>query len=140
MTIPLQRTISSKVNCNGIGLHSGVDVKMSLLPAPIDSGIVFIRTDIDVQKGTIRADYKNVIDANLGTTNANEYGSKIGTIEHLMAAIWGCEIDNLIIEIDAAEIPIMDGSSEPFIFLIECAGVTFQDKPKKFIEILKKTT
>jgi UDP-3-O-[3-hydroxymyristoyl] N-acetylglucosamine deacetylase len=63
MTIPLQRTISSKVNCNGIGLHSGVDVKMSLLPAPIDSGIVFIRTDIDVQKGTIRADYKNVIAA-----------------------------------------------------------------------------
>jgi len=140
MTTPFQRTISSSVNCNGIGLHSGVNVKMVLLPAPIDNGITFIRSDIGAEKGTIKASYKNVIDANLGTTIANEFGSKVATIEHLMAAIWGCEIDNLIIEISTAEVPIMDGSSEPFIFLIECAGVIAQDKPRKIFEVLKKVS
>ena len=140
MIATFQRTINSNVNCNGIGLHSGVDVKMTLLPAPTDTGIVFIRSDIGREKGTIRANYKNVVDANLGTTIANEFGSKVGTIEHLMAAIWGCEIDNLFIEINAAEVPIMDGSSEPFIFLIECAGVVSQEKPRKIFEVLKKVS
>jgi UDP-3-O-[3-hydroxymyristoyl] N-acetylglucosamine deacetylase len=140
MIASLQRTINSSVNCNGIGLHSGVDVKMTLSPAPVDTGIVFIRSDIGAKKGTIKANYKNVVDANLGTTIANEFGAKVATIEHLMAAIWGCEIDNLIIEINAAEVPIMDGSSEPFIFLIECAGVVSQDRPRKIFEILKKVS
>jgi UDP-3-O-[3-hydroxymyristoyl] N-acetylglucosamine deacetylase len=132
-----QRTINSKVSCNGIGLHSGANVSMSLFPAPTDTGIIFRRTDIAAANGVVLANYKNVVDTNLGTTICNEYKTKISTIEHLMAAIWGSGIDNLIIEINGAEIPIMDGSSEPFVFLIECAGINIQDKPRRIIEIMK---
>lgn len=137
MSIISQRTINKKVSCNGIGLHSGCEVKMSLLPAPGNSGIIFRRTDISGKNNEILANYKNVTTTNLGTTIANSDGVKVATIEHLMAAIWGCAIDNLIVELDAQEIPIMDGSSAPFIFLIECAGVHNQEEPRKIIEILK---
>ena len=140
MIINYQRTINSKVSCNGIGIHSGANVQISLLPAPADSGIVFRRTDVGGINGIIPANYKNVCDTNLGTTIANQYGTKISTIEHLMAAIWGCGIDNLFIEINGPEVPIMDGSSEPFVFLIECAGVNVQDRPRRVIEITKKIT
>ena len=124
MSIISQKTINKKVSCNGVGLHSGREVKMSLLPAPANSGIVFRRVDI-ADNNEILANYKNVVATNLGTTIANENGVKVATIEHLMAAIWGCEIDNLIVELDAQEIPIMDGSSASFIFLVECAGQSF---------------
>lgn len=110
---------------------------MSLLPAPANSGIVFRRVDI-ADNNEILASYKNVVSTNLGTTIANENGVKVATIEHLMAAIWGCEIDNLIVELDAQEIPIMDGSSASFIFLVECAGIHKQEELRKIIEILKK--
>ncbi len=131
-----QKTINSKINCSGVGLHSGIKVSISLLPAPCNSGIVFHRTD--VENGIVKADYRNVVDTKLGTTITNEFGVKISTIEHLMAAIWGCGIDNLIIEINNAEVPIMDGSSEPFIFLIECAGINIQEEPRRIVEIMKK--
>lgn len=133
-----QKTINSRVSCNSVGLHSGANVTMTLIPAPCDTGIVFKRTDMEGEKGTILANYKNVVGTNLGTTLTNEHGVKISTIEHLMAAIWGCGIDNLFIEINGPEVPIMDGSSEPFVFLIECAGINIQDQPRKIIEILKK--
>ena len=133
-----QRTINGVVNCNGIGLHSGLQTKMSLIPAPTDHGIVFRRTDLNGVHGIITAHYKNVVDTNLGTTISNEFGNKVSTIEHLMAAIWGCGIDNLIVEISSSEIPIMDGSSESFVFMVECAGVEVQDAPRKFIEIVKE--
>ncbi len=137
MSIISQKTINKKVSCNGVGLHSGREVKMSLLPAPANSGIVFRRVDI-ADNNEILASYKNVVSTNLGTTIANENGVKVATIEHLMAAIWGCEIDNLIVELDAQEIPIMDGSSASFIFLVECAGIHKQEELRKIIEILKK--
>lgn len=137
MSIISQKTINKKVSCNGIGLHSGKEVKMILLPGPANSGIIFKRVDIFDQNNQIFAHYKNVITTNLGTTIANSSSVKIATIEHLMAAIWGCGIDNLIIELDAEEIPIMDGSSAAFIFLIECAGIHVQEEPRKMIEILK---
>lgn len=140
MFVNSQRTINSPISCNGIGLHSGVNVKMRLLPADVDSGIVFRRSDFGSANGVVAANYKNVTTTNLGTTIANEYGAKVSTIEHLMAAIWGCGIDNLIIEIDNMEVPIMDGSSEPFVFLIECAGINIQDKPRRVIEIIKTVT
>ncbi len=133
-----QKTINSKVSCSGIGLHSGENSSITLLPAACDTGIVFVRTDLEKEKGTIKANYKNVVGTNLGTTLINEFGAKVATIEHLMAAIWGCGIDNLIIEINAQEVPIMDGSSEPFIFLIECAGINVQEQPRRVIEIMKK--
>ncbi len=109
---------------------------MTLLPAPCNTGIIFKRTD--VENGEIKADYRNVVTTNLGTTIANEFGVKILTIEHLMAALWGCGIDNLFVELDGAEIPIMDGSSEPFIFLIECSGIELQEQPRRVIEVVKK--
>lgn len=132
-----QKTINSKVSCNSVGLHSGAMAKMSLLPAPCNSGIVFRRTDQEAGKNEIKAVYSNVVTTNLGTTIANEHGVKVATIEHLMAAIWGCGIDNLIVELNGPEIPIMDGSSEPFVFLIECAGINMQEEQRRIIEIIK---
>jgi UDP-3-O-[3-hydroxymyristoyl] N-acetylglucosamine deacetylase len=131
-----QKTINSKISCSGIGLHSGAAVNMSLIPAPCNTGIIFKRTD--VPNGEIKANYKNVTETKLGTTLSNEFGVKISTIEHLMAAIWGCGIDNLIVEINAPEAPIMDGSSEPFVFMIECAGINVQEEVRLVVEIIKK--
>ena len=132
-----QKTISSKIRCSSVALHSGINVNMTLFPAPNNSGIIFRRVDIESSKNEVKANYKNVTTTNLGTTICNNFGTKISTIEHLMAAIWGCGIGNLIIEIDSSEVPIMDGSSEPFVFLIECAGIKSLDEPRKFIEITK---
>lgn len=111
-----QKTINSKISCNSVGLHSGADVTMTLLPAPCNSGIIFRRVDVEQGKNEIKANYKNVIATNLGTTVANEFGTRVATIEHLMAAIWGSGIDNLIVELNGEEIPIMDGSSAPLCF------------------------
>jgi UDP-3-O-[3-hydroxymyristoyl] N-acetylglucosamine deacetylase len=133
-----QKTINSKVTCTGIGLHSGKNSSITLGPAACDTGIIFRRTDIDNQDNAIKASYKNVVQTNLGTVIANKSATKVATIEHLMAAIWGCGIDNLLIEIDNEEVPIMDGSSEPFVFLIECAGINTQEEPRRVIEIMKK--
>ena len=133
-----QKTINSKISCSSVGLHSGRNVVMTLLPAPCNSGIIFRRVDVEKGKNEIKAIYKNVITTNLGTTIANEFGTKVATIEHLMAAIWGSGIDNLIVELDSEEIPIMDGSSAPFIFLIECAGINLQQEQRRIIEITKK--
>jgi UDP-3-O-[3-hydroxymyristoyl] N-acetylglucosamine deacetylase len=132
-----QKTINSKIKCNSVALHSGINVNMTLLPAPSNSGIIFRRVDIESSKNEVKANYKNVTTTNLGTTICNDFGTKISTIEHLMAAIWGCGIDNLIIELDGPEVPIMDGSSEPFVFLIECAGIKSLEESRKFIEITK---
>lgn len=121
-----QKTINSKVSCNSQGLHSDKNVSMTLLPAPCNNGVTFRRTDIAKEKSEIKANYKNVITTNLGTTIANQFGTKVATIEHLMAAIWGCGIDNLIIELDGPEVPIMDGSSEPFVFLINAPELFFR--------------
>lgn len=137
MTNLSQRTINSKTSCNSVGIHSGLDISLTLLPAPCDTGIIFKRIDVTTGDNTIKANYKNVVDTKLGTTIANESGVKVATIEHLMAAIWGCGIDNLIIEIDGPEVPIMDGSSEPFVFLIECAGINTQESPRRVIEIMR---
>ncbi len=133
-----QKTINSKISCNSVALHSGVNVSMTLLPAPCNSGIIFKRTDFEGEKGVIAANYKNVSGTTLGTVLSNEFGAKVSTIEHLMAAIWGCGIDNLLIELDGPEVPIMDGSSEPFVFLIECAGINVQEQPRRIIEVMKK--
>lgn len=132
-----QKTINSKISCNSVGLHSGQIVSMTLLPAPCNSGIIFRRVDVEQGKNEIKAIYKNVVTTNLGTTIANEFGTKVATIEHLMAAIWGSGIDNLIVELNNEEIPIMDGSSAPFVFLIECAGINIQEEQRRMIEITK---
>ncbi len=133
-----QLTISNNVECSGIGIHSGQKVSMTLKPAAANTGITFVRTDIeDIAKSSVKADFRNVTQTNLGTTIENDHGVKIATIEHLLAGVWGAKIDNLIIELNSQEIPIMDGSSEPFMFLIDCAGFKTLDENKKFITITK---
>jgi UDP-3-O-[3-hydroxymyristoyl] N-acetylglucosamine deacetylase len=138
MFISSQKTIDSKISLSGVGVHSGKISNITLLPAEADAQINFIRTDLKKGENIIKANYKNVTAASLGTTISNEFGASVSTIEHLMAAIWGSGIDNLTIEIDNQEMPIMDGSSEPFIFLIECAGIKIQEKQRRFIEILSE--
>lgn len=134
-----QKTVENKVNFFGIGLHSGLRVDASLLPGKEDSGIVFRRVDItDGRRREVEASYLNVTNTMLGTTLCNEEGVSVSTVEHLMAALWGCGIDNCIIEINGPEVPIMDGSSEPFVFLIECAGIKELHKTRRVIEVLKE--
>ena len=135
-----QRTLKTAISCTGVGLHSGVRVTMTLHPAPANSGIVFKRTDIAGRAAMIPASWRHVVDTKLCTTIGIEGGARIGTIEHLMAALFACQIDNAVIELNGPEVPVMDGSSAPFIFLIECAGVVGQDAPRRAIEILERVT
>lgn len=132
-----QRTIKESVSCSGIGLHSGKMVNITLRPAPEDFGIVFQRKDLFGKAAILKADFASVSFTTLCTNISNEYGTNISTIEHLMAAFWSCEIDNCLVEIDAAEIPAMDGSSHPFIFLIECAGVQVLSQERNYLKMLK---
>jgi len=135
-----QQTLKTAINCSGIALHSGEKVSITLKPAPADSGIVFKRIDIAGGGAEIKATYDNVVDTTLCTKIGNSDGVTIATVEHLMAAIAGCNIDNLLIEISGPEMPVMDGSSAPFVFLIECAGVIQQDAPRKAIRIEKSVS
>ncbi len=137
MLFNYQRTLKNKVSCFGVGLHSGATVSMAMLPAEEDTGIIFRRTDVLGKKQEVKADYRYVSGTMLGTTIANEDGVMVATVEHLMAAFWGCGIDNVVVELDSGEVPIMDGSSEPFVFLIECAGIVEQQKMRRVIEVLK---
>lgn len=135
-----QHTFAHSVTCTGVGLHSGAPVHMTLHPAGADHGIVFKRSDVDAATSMIPARYDRVVDTRLGTTLANEHGVTVATIEHLMAALWGCGIDNALIELDGPEVPIMDGSSEPFIFQIETAGIREQKAPRRAIRITQPIT
>ncbi len=130
-----QRTIRNSIKASGIGLHTGKKITITLLPAPEEKGIIFIRTDID-SKLEIKACPQNVRDTKLSTTLGLN-NVKVATVEHLLSAIAGLGIDNLYILIDGGEVPIMDGSAGPYVFLIQSAGIVEQKKPKKFIRILK---
>lgn len=132
-----QNTLLKPVSCYGIGVHSGKHTQLTIEPAKENTGIIFIRTDISSENNYIEASYFNVSDTLLSTTISNDHKVQISTIEHLMAALWGCGIDNAIIKIDGPEVPIMDGSSKPFVFMIECAGKKLQNAPKKYLKILK---
>lgn len=133
-----QRTLKNTIRATGIGLHSGKKVYLTLKPAPVDSGIVFCRTDLEPNV-EIPAYAINVGDTTLSTTLVEE-GVKVGTIEHLMAAFAGLGIDNCRVELSAEEVPIMDGSAGPFIFLIQSAGIEEQSAPKKFTRIIKEVS
>jgi len=134
MGILQQQTLASAVGCTGIGLHSGDPVKMTLRPARPGSGIVFRRLDAGAE---VPARWDHAIDASLATVLSNGEGIRIGTIEHLMAALAGCEVDNAVIELDGPEVPIMDGSAAPFVRLIERAGVEVQDAARRAIKVVK---
>lgn len=130
-----QRTIKKQVSASGIGLHSGNIVELILKPAPVDSGIVFKRVDIENSE-LIKAKPEMVTDTMLCTQIGTVADQKIGTVEHLMSALYGCGVDNVIIELNGPEIPIFDGSSASFMLLIDSAGIQEQDADKKFIKIM----
>ena len=140
MAVVRQNTINNRINCTGIGLHSGETVRMCLRSAPVGTGIVFVRTDVDPDMSMVPALFDNVSETMLGTTLSNEHGVSVATVEHLMSALAGCQIDNVFVEVDGAEVPIMDGSAAPFVFLLDCAGVTEQEAPRKYVRVLKTVT
>lgn len=131
-----QKTLRAPIHGAGVGLHSGARVTMVLRPAPVDHGIVFRRVDLP---GTplVRAEAGNVRDTTLCTALRGDSGAQVGTVEHIMAALAAAKIDNLLIDLDGPEVPIMDGSAAPFSFLIACAGVDEQDAERRYIQLLR---
>ncbi|WP_337877095.1 UDP-3-O-acyl-N-acetylglucosamine deacetylase [Elioraea sp.] len=138
-SLPVQRTLRAPIGCTGVGLHSGRKVALTLRPAAENSGIVVVRTDLAGGPVAIPARWDHVVDTRRCTVlgHAGRPETHVGTVEHLLAALAGSGIDNAVIEVDGPEIPVMDGSAAPFVFLIECAGVAVQDAPRRVIEILR---
>jgi UDP-3-O-[3-hydroxymyristoyl] N-acetylglucosamine deacetylase len=134
-----QRTLKSAVACDGIGLHTGDAVVMTLRPADAGAGIAFTRTDIAGSE-PIRARWDRVVDTRLCTTLGHDDGHTVSTVEHLMAAFAGCGVDNAVVEVDGPELPIMDGSSAPFVSLIESVGLVDQPAPLRIIRLHKTVT
>src|SRR5438874_8559886 len=133
-TMMRQRTLKATIKTTGVGLHTGVRVELVLRPAQPDTGIVFHRVDLATTV-TIPADARNVGDTRLSSSLEKD-GAKISTVEHLMSALAGLGIDNLHIDIAGPEIPIMDGSAGPFVFLLQSAGIVEQSVPKRYLRIL----
>ena len=136
----MQNTIRTPISLQGVGLHSGKDITLSVAPAAENSGIVFVRTDVTDKNNVIPARWDSVVDTQLCTVIGNEAGVTVGTIEHLMSALRGCNIDNARIELDGVEVPVMDGSAMPFVELIERAGTQKQDAPRRALRILKEVS
>jgi UDP-3-O-[3-hydroxymyristoyl] N-acetylglucosamine deacetylase len=132
-----QKTLSKSVNFSGIGLHSGKTSKITVLPAKANEGIVFRRIDLK-HNNLITANFKNVSSAKLCTTLENQYGAKVSTVEHLLAALYIAGIDNAVIEIDNEEVPIMDGSAKFFLNIFEKSKIKKLDKKIKYLQILNK--
>ena len=130
-----QRTLKDSIRATGIGLHGGAKVYMTLRPAPTNTGIVFRRLDL-AEPVDVPALALNVTDTMLGTTLERD-GGRVGTVEHLLSALAGLGIDNVFVDLTAPEVPIMDGSAAPFIFLLQSAGIEEQNAPKRFIRIRK---
>lgn len=131
-----QRTLKRRVSCTGIGLHSGKKVNISLRPAEPDSGIMFKRSDLPGAP-LIPADVHHVVDTNFCTTLGVD-DVTVSTVEHLLSALAGFGLDNVLVDLDAPEVPIMDGSSAPFVFLLRNAGLTSQSKPRQFYRVKRK--
>jgi len=131
-----QRTLKEAIHASGIGLHTGEKVYMTLRPAPVNTGIVFRRVDLE-SPIDLPADALSVVETPLGTTLERE-GAQVGTVEHLMSAMAGLGVDNAFVDLTAAEVPIMDGSAAPFVFLLQSAGVVEQNAPKRFVRIRER--
>ncbi|MEO6363647.1 MAG: UDP-3-O-acyl-N-acetylglucosamine deacetylase [Caldimonas sp.] len=132
-----QRTLKSMTRAVGVGVHGGQKVELTLRPAPVDAGIVFRRVDLP-RAVDIRADAFAVCDTRLATTlsaNGDPDGPKVKTVEHLLSACSGLGLDNLVVDITAEEVPILDGSAASFVFLLQSAGILLQDAPKRFLRI-----
>ena len=133
-----QRTVKTAIDCVGVGLHTGRRVNLTIRPAAANHGIVFRRTDLGRQ---IDARFDNVIDTHLCTVLADPamQSVRVGTVEHLMAALSALGIDNVLIDLNGPEVPILDGSAAPFVFLLDCAGTVELDAPRRVIEIRRTT-
>jgi UDP-3-O-[3-hydroxymyristoyl] N-acetylglucosamine deacetylase len=129
-----QRTLKTTIKATGVGLHTGARVEIALRPAAPDTGVVFHRVDLDPPV-TIPADASHVGDTRLSSTLKRD-GASISTVEHLMSALAGLGIDNLHVDVAGPEIPIMDGSAGPFVFLLQAAGIVEQDAPKRYLRVL----
>ena len=134
----MQHTLKTDIRINGVGLHSGLPVTLTIKPAPADHGIVFVRTDVRAAHADIPALWNYVVDTRLCTVIGNAHGANVGTIEHLMAALRGCHIDNALVELDGPEVPVMDGSSAPFVVALDEAGMQIQAAPRRAIRVLKE--
>jgi UDP-3-O-[3-hydroxymyristoyl] N-acetylglucosamine deacetylase len=131
-----QRTLKEAIRASGIGLHTGEKVYMTLRPAPANTGIVFRRLDLG-EPADVPADALRVVETPLGTT-IEQGEARVGTVEHLMSAFAGLGVDNAFVDLTAAEVPIMDGSAAPFVFLLQSAGIEEQNAPKRFIRVLRR--
>jgi UDP-3-O-[3-hydroxymyristoyl] N-acetylglucosamine deacetylase len=136
LSISYQHTVSGPATCTGVGLHSGQRVRVTLRPAPVNTGIVFVRSDIE-DDNRVRATAAAVTQTRLCTVIANDAGVSVATIEHLMAALAALDVDNALVELDGPEIPIMDGSALPFVQLVDRAGRRLQEAERQYIEILE---
>ena len=134
MSLLTQKTINKKISLCGIGIHTGLKVNMNILPAPANTGIIFKRIDLK-ENNIVIPNYRNVVDATLCTTISNEHNVKVSTIEHLMGAFYGLGVDNAVVEIDAQEVPIADGSAKKFVELILKSGFRNYEEPIKLIKV-----
>lgn len=128
-----QHTLQDSITCVGIGLHTGRNVSITIKPAAADTGINFVRKDVRPGTGYIGGHWYNVVDTTMGTTLCNEHGVILHTVEHLVAALRGCGVDNALVEVDGPEIPIMDGSALPFVQTISHTGTVSQGSPRNII-------
>ncbi|MDG2479648.1 MAG: UDP-3-O-acyl-N-acetylglucosamine deacetylase [Alphaproteobacteria bacterium] len=135
-----QTTLKTPISCTGIGLHSGEKAVMTMKPTEAGSGIAFERTDLSNGARHFPARFDMVSDTFLCTTLRNASGATLATVEHVMAALAGCGIDNVMIEVNGPELPIMDGSSEAFVFLIECAGIEVLEAPRRCVRVLREVS
>ncbi|WP_439562294.1 UDP-3-O-acyl-N-acetylglucosamine deacetylase [Roseinatronobacter sp.] len=136
----MQQTLAKHVSIVGTGLHSGVPVRLTLCPAKADHGLTFVRTDIVETDNVIAVTPENWVEASLCTVLQNDAGASVSTIEHLMAALHGCGVHNLRIEIDGPEVPILDGSAAPFVARILAAGLVQCDAPVRVVRVLRPVT
>ena len=134
----MQHTVAKDIQLTDIGLHSGVETTMTLRPAESDTGIIIVRSDVSDRDNTIPVRYDHVVDTRLCTVVGNKDGVTVGTVEHIMAALRACDIDNAILELDGPEIPVFDGSSRPFIKAIDSVGIKALAAPRRAIRILKE--
>lgn len=132
----LQQTLARPVSCQGVGVHGGVPARLTFRPAAADTGIVFVRLDTNPFVARIPAHVDAVTTTQLGTTISNAAGTAVATVEHALAALMAMGIDNVLVEIDGPEVPILDGSSDPFVEMIVTAGIRSQGVPRRVIEIL----
>ena len=139
MSILNQKTINNKIAFNGIGLHTGKSVHLNLIPSPPNTGIIFKRIDIK-ENNIVLPSFENVVDTTLCTTLSNEHGVKVSTVEHLMGALYGLGVDNLVVEVNSQELPILDGSANDFVEKILSTGIKSSSTPIKLIKIEKNVS